>query len=255
MSYNKRTWANGNVVGAVDLNRMEQGVESGQNGYECIEEWTTLTEETVTTTYDSEMQVNSGTLAYSQLITADKLRVTFNGTAYECDVDIAEGIFGDFYRYGGIGKDGPDFSEYPFAIVSAPVPEGTTPATNTLFAQSADTYTIKIEAVNISVEISDDFKRAVKFVSGGSLLIEGGNALNDTLNHTFTEIKNAMASGNGVIFHFVPTQSTELAEFYTQNIRVVNSSSVRQVIVQYDSSEEVTYTASSDDAYPSIRLS
>lgn len=27
MSYNKRTWANGNVVGAVDLNRMEQGIE------------------------------------------------------------------------------------------------------------------------------------------------------------------------------------------------------------------------------------
>lgn len=30
MSYNKRTWANGNVVGAVDLNRIEQGIEDSR---------------------------------------------------------------------------------------------------------------------------------------------------------------------------------------------------------------------------------
>lgn len=32
MAYNKRTWANGNVVGAVDLNRMEQGIEDAGTG-------------------------------------------------------------------------------------------------------------------------------------------------------------------------------------------------------------------------------
>ena len=31
MSYNKHTWATGNVVGAVDLNRMEQGIEDSGN--------------------------------------------------------------------------------------------------------------------------------------------------------------------------------------------------------------------------------
>ena len=31
MSYNKHTWATGNVVGAVDLNRMEQGIEDAGN--------------------------------------------------------------------------------------------------------------------------------------------------------------------------------------------------------------------------------
>lgn len=30
MSYTKRTWATGNVVGAVDLNRMEQGIEDSR---------------------------------------------------------------------------------------------------------------------------------------------------------------------------------------------------------------------------------
>lgn len=32
MSYNKHTWATGNVVGAVDLNRMEQGIEDASSG-------------------------------------------------------------------------------------------------------------------------------------------------------------------------------------------------------------------------------
>ena len=31
MSYTKREWATGNVVGAVDLNRMEQGIEDAGN--------------------------------------------------------------------------------------------------------------------------------------------------------------------------------------------------------------------------------
>lgn len=30
MSYTKREWATGNVVGAVDLNRMEQGIEDAE---------------------------------------------------------------------------------------------------------------------------------------------------------------------------------------------------------------------------------
>ena len=32
MSYTKREWATGNVVGAVDLNRMEQGIEDANGG-------------------------------------------------------------------------------------------------------------------------------------------------------------------------------------------------------------------------------
>lgn len=32
MSYTKREWATGNVIGAVDLNRMEQGIEDAGSG-------------------------------------------------------------------------------------------------------------------------------------------------------------------------------------------------------------------------------
>ena len=40
MSYNKRTWATGNVVGAVDLNRIENGIASINTGMFFVEtEW------------------------------------------------------------------------------------------------------------------------------------------------------------------------------------------------------------------------
>lgn len=381
MSYNKRTWANGNVVGAVDLNRMEQGVESGQNGYECTEESTVLTDETVTTTYDSDQQVNLGNIAYSQLINADKIRVTFNGVEYECNAHTHDGLAGKVYGYGGVGEEAVDFSEYPFVISSAPIPEGRAPASNVLCTSSAGTHTVKIEAfsevvnttecfekavkkfvgyecnqvqtvlteesvtptgtppiaylvyselissdsiavtfddveyvleritgqtpsgepayvygdssdpsapfvifstispsdvskrngvfissssgthaitieaVNVSVEASDGFKRAVKFVSGGSLLIEGGKALNDALNHTFAEIKEAIASGRSIIFHYVPSGTSELSEFYTQDVEVRFNDSTRYVSVMYRELERyVVYIAQSDDEHPYIRL-
>lgn len=242
MSYNKRTWANGNVVGAVDLNRMEQGVEDAF-GYTYTSTRETLFEGEVTTVASDDDC--AGEINYSEVITADTIYVTFNGTGYECNVLV---IANSFYVYGGATASGPDYSQYPFAVDSSSE-YGTL-----LHTETAGTYSLKIEAINSSIEVSEDFEKAVQSVSSSSdsLLIEGGNAINDALNHTFAEIRNAMASGNGVIFHFVPTQATEFAEFYTQNIRVVNSSLRRQVIVQYGSSDEVTYTASSDDAYPAI---
>ena len=44
MSYTKREWATGNVVGAVDLNRMEQGIEDAGSGQILV----------VNSIYDSE---------------------------------------------------------------------------------------------------------------------------------------------------------------------------------------------------------
>lgn len=41
MSYNKRTWATGNVVGAVDLNRMEDGIEDAGSGQVLVVNVTT----------------------------------------------------------------------------------------------------------------------------------------------------------------------------------------------------------------------
>lgn len=101
--------------------------------------WTVLTEETVTTSAMGPMY--GGTLSYSQLIDADTIKVTFDGTEYECTcVDGRES-----YNYGGVGETGPDFSEYPFCISSALHPQTGEPMSQ-LFTETAGAYTIKIEA-------------------------------------------------------------------------------------------------------------
>lgn len=148
MAYNKRTWATGNVVGAVDLNRIENGI--ADIDVDEIRGWdvqnTQLFSETVTTTDDGGMNV--GTLVYSDTINADSIVVTFNGTDYTCSrIDVSNAYF-----YGRYSQSGPDFSEYPFAIQSSD-------GRNYLVTQTAGTYTVAVgerEAV-----ASDDFSEAV----------------------------------------------------------------------------------------------
>lgn len=79
---------------------------------------------------------NSTQLSYSQLIDADSITVTFDGTEYECPrISVHNG-----YIYGGFTEGGaPDFSEYPFAIASD------SDHGNMFATETAGTYSIKIE--------------------------------------------------------------------------------------------------------------
>lgn len=95
--------------------------------------WTVLTEESVTTA--DQGGFNIGALSYS--FTGDPpetLRITFNGTAYEC-----EKITGQPISYGGLGQQGPDFSVYPFLLMVGP-------DTIQIFTETAGTYAVKLEA-------------------------------------------------------------------------------------------------------------
>lgn len=92
-----------------------------------------LTDETITTVDDGT--VAGATLSYALFIDADEIVVTFDGTEYTCQkINVEEGN-----AYGGIGANGPDFSVYPFAILSG---EG-----NLIYTQNAGTYTVKIETM------------------------------------------------------------------------------------------------------------
>ena len=93
--------------------------------------WTVLTEETVTTVADHFGATAS--LSYSTQIDAATIRVTLNGTSYECprmESPIMEGL----YMYGA---SDPSFSDYPFVIQSG--------LENSITTQSAGTYTVKID--------------------------------------------------------------------------------------------------------------
>ena len=128
--------------------------EKAEPGFKCSETSTTLTEESVTTSASGPF-IN-GQLSYSSLIDADTIIVTFNGTEYEASKIESGGA----YVYGGFTPSGPDFSEYPFAIMS--VSSGGI-TRNSLYTENAGTYSIKIETVDVTVdETSVCFEKAVK---------------------------------------------------------------------------------------------
>lgn len=117
-------------------------------GYECKEETTLLTDESVTTVTDGRFA--RSTLAYSTPIDANTIKVTFNGTEYVCDSHEDKGIL-------AYGAPMGDFSEYPFSLASV---EGA----NMLITENAGTYRVKIEALEETIETSECFKKAVESV-------------------------------------------------------------------------------------------
>jgi hypothetical protein len=121
------------------------------NGWGVESTFTVLTEESVTTSNQDGM--NGGVFAYTGVINADIIYVTFNGTRYECHaID-----FNDYKWYGGFSALGPAFTEYPFIIRS----DTTGDSGNILFTEAEGTYTVKIETVAKTIEVSDTFKEAV----------------------------------------------------------------------------------------------
>jgi len=153
MAYDKYTWQTGEVITAEKLNHIEDGIadmEGGDAGYECTETVTELFNETVTTT--ESQGVNMATFAYSQNITADVLRVTFDGVEYTCERTNVSSIS----LYGASNPT--DFSEYPFLIQT----NGT--GTNMIYTESAGEHSVNAKAVDISLSTTPCFERAVQYI-------------------------------------------------------------------------------------------
>ena len=134
-------------------------------GFACTFEGTTLTEENVTTVVEEGVPFAFGGLSYAELISADTIRVTFNGTEYICEKTV--GV--DDANYGAdfdVETQTFDWSEYPFCIGSSETGDDDTPVRSNLATQSAGTYSIKIEAVEETIETTDYFKKAVTSVVG-----------------------------------------------------------------------------------------
>lgn len=125
MSYNKHTWATGNVVGAVDLNRMEQGIEDasgggGDVGYSCEDGW----EELYSYTFPQDTHQSHGSGGYystasEQMLLPNRIKVEINSEEYILDGTVgASEIFYGAPTTGGVYPDNYtfDFSEYPFSI-------------------------------------------------------------------------------------------------------------------------------------------
>lgn len=189
---------NGMVLTVVNGEWDKAAGGGGDAGYECTEGWVTLTEESVITTKDGQ-PIAIGSLSYEQLIDAEKIRVTFNGTEYECErVDT-----GVAYGYGGAeeGTPDPNFSQYPFMIASS------ADFGNLLLTEEAGTYNITIETATEVATTTPCFEKAVKSVIATPLRL---------IPNVTTKAKAVEAFNKGLMMYFINSeQSPNRYEFIT----------------------------------------
>lgn len=206
-------------------------------GYSCTETVTLLTDESVTTSKpkDFPLEIYNGMLSIEG-INAPSIRVTFNGTSYNCKrVDGLYGAPGVF--------DSKDWSQYPFSISGD----------GTFQTESAGTYSIKIETVEEVVETTPCFEKAVNSVVGGGSGGGGGAKplivkLNgDTLDKTWQEIYDAFPN---VVFDGGNAEGG----MYQQNAIKSVGGFGKQYLVIVNDANDVGYKATSTSGYPKADL-
>lgn len=185
MAYEKYTWVDGELITAEKLNHMEDGIAEGggEAGYECTETTEQLFNETVTTEESDGEYLTR--LNYAEPIEVDELTVVFNGTEYVCPKAMGMGVV----QYGGFDATGePDFTNYPFAIVSLVSLGGG----NVVMTESSITATITASAVSTTVETTECFEKAVKTVA------DRGYECGETRTPLFDETVTTVQDGDDV---------------------------------------------------------
>lgn len=141
MAYTPINWQNGDTITAEKMNKMDNGW--GVANVQLFSE--------VAPTVSSQ-GLNLAQLTYAELIEDAVLIVTYDGYDYSCPRIEAF----DAYFYGGFTEQGPDFSQFPFAIQSSPQ------SGNTIFTKTAGEHAVS--AVGAGIEIGNEFEKAVKAV-------------------------------------------------------------------------------------------
>lgn len=119
------------------------------------DEYTLLFEEEVTTAIEEGEEgapFPVRKFSYNEYINADTIKITFDGIEYQCDLITMDGA----NYYGGIDNASgePDFSEYPFLILSRS--NGGNMIANMIATQTSGTHTVKVEASQSSSSSSSN---------------------------------------------------------------------------------------------------
>lgn len=179
MAYTPINWQTGDTITAEKMNKMDNGW-GVQN--------TQLFSESVTTV--AGQPAPSCTLAYVGFLTATEATVSFDSTDYTVQMIESDGA----HIYGEIGAQAPDFTNYPFFVVS--LPNGN----NTLYTETAGTHSINVNAS--SLEVSANFSDAVNSCVNSPMLCVSGTT-------TLAEMSEASSLGRLMYFKPYGDEGTE----------------------------------------------
>lgn len=157
MSYEKQTWASGDIITAEKLNHIEDGIEE-PIGYAYSENENVLFDETVTTRKSEYTSYCEGEITYGLVIQSKFIRVIFDGKSYDLMMmSLASKTIGYGSVYG-------DFSEIPFGITSNYI-DGAWH--NTLMTAEEGTHSIKVSALYVQTKsVTPSFYSASAIVIG-----------------------------------------------------------------------------------------
>ena len=172
MAYTKQTWQTGEVITADKLNHIEDGIENNNPGYEIVDSEQIILDENVTVTN------NGAKFEYSELINYPTITVDFNGDIYECE--LIKDPNDPFNAYGGLGDSDPDFTEYPFVILSAE-------RGNVLFVENPGDYSVKIYVQESTINTTEDFEKSVTKV------------INENVSSNIKNLKDDPSNSGGTI--------------------------------------------------------
>lgn len=182
MAYTPINWQTGDTITAEKLNRCD-------NGWSVESSVSNIFTETVTTEVDGNG--NFAVFNYTDsMITINPATITFDGVQYSVPLM----THGDRSIYGTSGVSGPDFTTYPFLIMSKIFND--TPSTM-IYTETAGQHTVSIGVSSTSVEVSNNFKSAVAtttlVVTATTSNVVTATTSNDvtTLDKTWQEIYDA----------------------------------------------------------------
>lgn len=172
MAYTPINWQTGDTITAEKLNKMDNGWGASATTDEL---------------YSGSMTVSAGgdggatipAAIAGRLSSATQAVITVDGTSYTCDGFDDEG----FWTFGAPYND---YSEYPFSVY---VDGAMTYFTN----QNGGTYSIEVALLNVTIDVSSDFSKAVSAAIGGAFypFVIGTT--------TWLQVVDAMAAGKLVL--------------------------------------------------------
>lgn len=177
MAYTPINWQTGDTITAEKLNRCD-------NGWSVVSSVSNIFTETVTTEDDGMGYFAMFDYADST-ITADPAIITFDGVQYTVSPTYND----PSYFYGTAGGSGPDFTTYPFLIISDDTPS------TVIYTETAGQHTVSIGVESTAIEVSNNFKSAVATTS---LVI---NDTSGRLDKTWQEIYDAVKMGLNVVIY------------------------------------------------------
>lgn len=241
MSYEKQTWETGDIITAEKLNKLDPGYSVETTTNDVI-----VFNNNVTTT--NSYGISFATIALSELLTADTIKVTFNSTEY---IVQKVSMSGSQYCYGEFTASGPLFTTYPFCITIDPNDSENNPPN--IYTESAGTYSVKIEqSIEVTTaETSNEFNLAVESVIPPVMYIKQSYISNVgyQLDKTHNEISNHILSGG---IAFIMTVDTITSRDLLIVLRVSSSNDSYQIWAMGlgTGTYDFSYTSVSANDYP-----